>query len=1577
MLRMSEKSEGGLLPVSVRLGGSQISLVAWPELSVRGLAQRLLSNCGLYIDPEAVELHLGEYLLPQNSSLGTVVSKWHHPVALPSLATGAVYLKALIPSHSTGKARLKLDARGPPLHTVSQVAGRAVAAMALPAGPMRLRSAAADVVLLPYTFTNWKDAWDHNLMKVAVQLFRALLPDEPAAAGSVLRACSDLLDLPSAFSPRGQLYQGLCTLQLHIFLLQVTHELKEAGLASPPQDASAAAAGAAAAAPTSACWSSGRSPRGSAAACDGGARAARRASAGGGSRTSRAAAAAARQRDAAMDGLQQLLGKAAARVGVVLEQLSYYDSELSDMLASYMPSEADPVGPAPGAAAYGGGGGGAATAAAAAAGGSGPFPAASPPSGRDLRLQACEMLEPYAAMQLVEAFGRLAMGVRPACAAPSLLPPGTLPHGWDCHRSLFHAILDLAVSAGVRLSPPAAPEGHAHGHGHGDGAAAAQRDGLGQTHGSVSPPARGPTLELPVVANMLDSLLQLHGQAHSRCKGGPGAAAGAGRGTGGPGAEGHGDSSDDDSSDDGSSSSSDSSSGGARRRCCPRNPAVCQLPPCLDWLRDVVSVLGAACDVYALAGGSEAEAEEAEADAGVGAGAAVATEPQSAAAGRAAAAAGTSAGGGPLAVPVTAAATPVVTAAAAAMSANLAAAASVAPPAAARLSDPSGPDTAVAAAAAASGIPTGVPEQAAAGSEAQVLAGSGGGAAARAAAGPEPAAPGTPPADEAGGGGGAGAGGRGSVDQGLIRSYPPQHYYTSPDGSAADFEHAPPPPPKAPPSPAAARAADEDDDGADAPAPATPPHAAAAAAAGAAAAAAAPKGAAAAAAAAGPALATATAVAAAATAAAAAPPPALPSARSVVLDALLRAFQCPCLVGQALACGARSGELCERPVWRHPRLAGCAPAAAYQKQLLDELLTPLSYVYEDDDYDAPLIVVDRSDLLGTSMAALTDQANLHHEGICVSFEDEMAYGDGVLREWLTEISAALFDPNAGLFRLCEGDVRALHLCPAGCQQDNQLELLGVAGRVIGLAMRARVPLGFHLSTSLFKLLQHPGGAGRARLGPSDLAQLEPRLAATCGQIAAADDVEALGLTFVASCGQLGSVQEVPLLPGGRGEEQPVTAANRRDYLDRLTRFYCTWGCSSEHGEIMTRSGSGGGGGGGSGGRTGSESVAGAGTGAGAAGDEGGCEGGGGGGGGGWEECELDAVEALAQGLAESLFECDYEERVEALAARLRPLSVTAFNARLGGEVGRIDVAAWRSHTSAPAFKSDRERAALEAFWSVVSELSGEEQRRLLQFWTGISHLPAGGFKHLSQQLQIVPARALEDNGDDGDHGTDDNHAAGGSGGGGGGADGSATAEPLPGIVFDDVMLDTVAQLLADVNWGGGAGSGSGGSDGEQADADAGGGGGGGGSEERSVSAGALGAEASPSSGSSLVAGVSASVSASVSVTAAGGVVAVGGSSDASSSDAAADERAGGSLRSSSGSAGAGSSGSSGSSGTAAEAAVIAAGGGGGGGRASGPVLLAAHTCFFQLRLPLVECKEAMMGAVLESLANMGAFWNED
>ncbi|GLI61744.1 hypothetical protein VaNZ11_004164 [Volvox africanus] len=1512
-----------LLTCSVQLGVSHISLVAWPDLPVQGLVQRFLSNCGLDIDPDAVGLQLDRYLLPPTSRLGAVIARWHRPVGVQDV----VRLKALFPRHLSGKARIKLEARGPPLHTVRQVTGRAMAAMAMQAGTTRLQSiisAAADVSLLPCTFTNWTDAWEHSLMKAAVSLVRALMPYKPAIAGSVVKACSDLLDLPTSFAPGGELYQGLCALQLHIALLQAVEELKangwigrETGLPdhTRPAPATAATNGnpAAAAAEVSTCQISQRA--GSSVRVDRAARGPRCSSGsgsgtsgrtGGGGRGSGTVSQAreARQRESMFEALQQLLAKAAERVGVVLEQLSYYGSKLSNMLDEYSrlpPAQGMGPSASSGCSSSGNGRGGAAAAAAI---GGRVTPPGSPSAARDLRFQVIEVLEPYAAMQLLEAFGRMAMVGYPRGTTPSLC---IVPSGWNCHRSLFHAILDLGSQAGIL----ARTEGRS------DGGGADMEESLPPTRGSMARAAAGTTLELPLVISMLDLLLQLHVQAHSHCT--SRGADSAVRNGGPTDAGGGGDDSDDGSSDEGA-------------RCCSCTPAICELPPCLDWLQDVTSVLEAACDVYMLVGGLDAEGEE---EGGEVLPAGAASAPVSAPVDTAA----VSDGGGLPAAMMTAAGMP-------------RAAAAILPIGAMASQPPRAPpvgDVAIATAAAAEltrldDAAAALPGPSGPARDLLESVSDGTASALTAAASPGPSTT-TPPQQ--------GSSARSSDEGGCDRydSEPSdrcrdvgEHARNcmghQPGDIAPSLEHLPP------------KTSFSDSCSAKEEATSTVPAAMAAIAlqsAAASASAVLPIVAVAASTAAGSAQKVGAAVAppgptsaaesGGATIAASGPASlALPAGGLVIIDSLYRAFQCPCLVAQLLEGGSRAGELCERAVWRHPRLAGCAPAAAYYKQALDNLLKPLSYVYDEDDYDAPVIYVDRSDMLGTSFASLMDvEGFLEHEGICIKFEDEEAYGDGVLREWLTEIAALLFDPNAGLFRLCEGDARALHVSPAGSQQEDQLELLRFAGRILGLAMRARVPLGVHLSTALFKLLQHPGEAGRDRLGMADLAQLEPRLATTCRQIAAAKDVEALGLTFVASCGHLGLAHEVPLLPGYAGEDVAVTAANRRDYLDRLVKFYCTWGCSSKHGGLLVDGGA-----------------------------EGGEEGRGG-----WDDHKLDAVAALAQGLAEALFripDSDEDDRVELLATRLRSISAAAFNSRLGGEVGGIDVDAWRSHTSAPAFKSDGEQAVLKAFWSVVSELSADDQRRLLQFWTGISHLPAGGFKHLSQQLQLVPSRPADD--------SVVREAAAFAAASPAVAAGLelGTGTPRPSASDDGGNSSSV--LVGDGPVASPTSDGA-----SRGDIDLG----------ANFSGGTEPVEMASGSNSRSSSGGDASGSASGNSSNVGGEDGQNGSSGSGrgsgsgSGSRSPGDAEGERSRFSSG----GRDDDSGSSdgvmtlGVDPDAAssweqpgtggrVSSSGAGG----VAGPLLLTAHTCFFQLRLPLLIDKAAMKEAVVESLANLGAFWNE-
>ena len=101
--------------------------------------------------------------------------------------------------------------------------------------------------------------------------------------------------------------------------------------------------------------------------------------------------------------------------------------------------------------------------------------------------------------------------------------------------------------------------------------------------------------------------------------------------------------------------------------------------------------------------------------------------------------------------------------------------------------------------------------------------------------------------------------------------------------------------------------------------------------------------------------------------------------------------------------------------------------------MLERLLTPLSFAYEEDDMDAPVLAISRADLLGTSVAELMqvrggrgaeerrggrcaferlapstcsgrlpnappqyDAYSLGGEGVSIAFDEENAFGDGGL-----------------------------------------------------------------------------------------------------------------------------------------------------------------------------------------------------------------------------------------------------------------------------------------------------------------------------------------------------------------------------------------------------------------------------------------------------------------------------------------------------------------------------------------------------------------------------------------------------
>ncbi|XP_075974360.1 apoptosis-resistant E3 ubiquitin protein ligase 1 isoform X3 [Anticarsia gemmatalis] len=70
--------------------------------------------------------------------------------------------------------------------------------------------------------------------------------------------------------------------------------------------------------------------------------------------------------------------------------------------------------------------------------------------------------------------------------------------------------------------------------------------------------------------------------------------------------------------------------------------------------------------------------------------------------------------------------------------------------------------------------------------------------------------------------------------------------------------------------------------------------------------------------------------------------------------------------------------------------------------------------------------------------------------------------------------------------------------------------------------------------------------------------------------------------------------------------------------------------------------------------------------------------------------------------------------------------------------GEVSVADWRAHALVSGSGREWERL-LSWFWAALANFSTEERARLLQFTTGCSQLPSGGFQELNPRFQITAA----------------------------------------------------------------------------------------------------------------------------------------------------------------------------------------------------------------------------------------------
>ncbi|GIL56795.1 hypothetical protein Vafri_12097 [Volvox africanus] len=209
---------------------------------------------------------------------------------------------------------------------------------------------------------------------------------------------------------------------------------------------------------------------------------------------------------------------------------------------------------------------------------------------------------------------------------------------------------------------------------------------------------------------------------------------------------------------------------------------------------------------------------------------------------------------------------------------------------------------------------------------------------------------------------------------------------------------------------------------------------------------------------------------------------------------------------------------------------------------LAAVLTPLETGALLNERRAPQVLAYRNSITESSYYQVMDVEALPY-GVNVRFEDEQeAEGMGVVREWLSQIAADIFSSERGLFVRGAADKRVVHPSPHSRLQEDALGYMRFAGRIVGLAVRANVPLGVVLSTGLFNYL-----TGR-RATLEDLQQIDPQVYTTCQNILSGSGADSLELFHVWHTSDEGGGEQ-ELVPGGA--RLLVTDANKDEYVQLL------------------------------------------------------------------------------------------------------------------------------------------------------------------------------------------------------------------------------------------------------------------------------------------------------------------------------------------------------------------------------------------------------------------------------------------
>lgn len=220
---------------------------------------------------------------------------------------------------------------------------------------------------------------------------------------------------------------------------------------------------------------------------------------------------------------------------------------------------------------------------------------------------------------------------------------------------------------------------------------------------------------------------------------------------------------------------------------------------------------------------------------------------------------------------------------------------------------------------------------------------------------------------------------------------------------------------------------------------------------------------------------------------------------------------------------------------------------------------------EADSAHPPIqLNVARSEAYNASLTLLSQvPASQVRSSMRIHFEGESGVdAGGLLREWFCLVAEGLVgESETRVFAAANDPDQTFNLDASFSSLDQQLAYSRAAGRFVGRALLEGVPLGFHLSLPLLKIILG------VPITFDDLEYVDPESFRSLNWLLEHDDVGGLALTFAVSESRGGAdsrMVEHELVPGGASVD--VTDANKLEFV-MLKFHYLVFG-RVEH--VLTR-----------------------------------------------------------------------------------------------------------------------------------------------------------------------------------------------------------------------------------------------------------------------------------------------------------------------------------------------------------------------------------------------------------------------